>query len=57
MLTDSVGDGLGFWFQPHAGHGRLQLKDTKDISSIGLKAIAEMASFIRSVLIIMLLWI
>jgi len=29
MLTDSVGDGLEFWFQPQAGYGRLQLKDTK----------------------------
>jgi hypothetical protein len=29
MLTDSVGDGLEFWFQPRAGYGRLQLKDTK----------------------------
>jgi hypothetical protein len=28
MLTDSVGDGLEFWFQPRAGYGRLQLKDT-----------------------------
>jgi hypothetical protein len=28
MLTDSVGDGLEFWFQPKAGYGRLQLKDT-----------------------------
>ncbi len=27
MLTDSVGDGLEFWFQPRAGYGRLQLKD------------------------------
>jgi hypothetical protein len=27
MLTDSVGDGLEFWFQPQAGYGRLQLKD------------------------------
>ena len=27
MLTDSVGDGLEFWFQPEAGFGRLQLKD------------------------------
>lgn len=29
MLTDSVGDGLEFWFQPKAGYGRLQLKDIK----------------------------
>ena len=29
MLTDSVGDGLEFWFQPKAGYGRLQLKDVK----------------------------
>ncbi len=29
MLTDSVGDGLEFWFQPQAGYGRLQLKDVK----------------------------
>ncbi len=28
MLTDSAGDGLEFWFQPQAGYGRLQLKDT-----------------------------
>ncbi|HSH19519.1 MAG TPA: peptide-N-glycosidase F-related protein, partial [Draconibacterium sp.] len=28
MLTDSVGDGLEFWFQPKSGYGRLQLKDT-----------------------------
>ncbi len=27
MLTDSVGDGLEFWFQPRSGYGRLQLKD------------------------------
>lgn len=27
MLTDSVGDGLEFWFQPRAGYGRLQLRD------------------------------
>ncbi len=27
MLTDSVGDGLEFWFQPNSGFGRLQLKD------------------------------
>ena len=27
MLTDSLGDGLEFWFQPEAGYGRLRLKD------------------------------
>ena len=27
MLTDTVGDGLEFWFQPESGYGRLQLKD------------------------------
>ena len=27
MLTDSVGDGLEFWYQPQAGYGKLQLKD------------------------------
>jgi len=26
-LTDSLGDGLEFWFQPEAGYGRLRLKD------------------------------
>ena len=27
MLTDSLGDGLEFWFQPESGYGRLRLKD------------------------------
>ncbi len=27
MLTDSVGDGLEFWFQPKSGYGYLRLKD------------------------------
>ena len=27
MLTDSLGDGLEFWFQPEAGYGSLRLKD------------------------------
>lgn len=28
MLTDTVGDGLEFWFQPKSGFGKLLLKDT-----------------------------
>lgn len=27
MLTDSLGDGLEFWFQPESGYGHLRLKD------------------------------